>query len=112
MARLKHKGYSGSVPTILAGATRLPGSKVCQPFFSFPPLKKKHEPRNSLNDLFLGGGGVLSLAWVELSLFLAKLHFTYNIEFLNGDRLDLHRDSWFETLWSKPELYVRVSPRI
>lgn len=86
-------------------------------FFFFSPLLlsymlplNKHELNDNLF-LCVCVFWVTSLAWVELNLILAKLHFTYDIEFLNGDQLDLHRDSWIETLWSKPELRVRVSPR-
>lgn len=74
------------------------------------PLNK-HELNDNLFFVCVCVFWVPSLAWVELDLILAKLHFTYDIEFLNGDQLDLHRDSWIETLWSKPELRVRVSPR-
>lgn len=42
---------------------------------------------------------------------IAKLLFTYDLELLNKD-LDWHRDSKMATLWQKPELRVRVSPRV
>lgn len=51
------------------------------------------------------------LAWMELNTVIAKLLFTYDLELLNKD-LDWHRDSKMATLWQKPELRVRVSPRV
>lgn len=52
-----------------------------------------------------------SLVWIELHTILAKLHFSYDLEFLNTD-MDWHRDSRMQTLWKKPELKVRVHPRV
>ena len=52
-----------------------------------------------------------SLAWMEMGTILSKLLFTYDLELLNQD-LDWHRDSRMATLWQKPELRVRVIPRV
>ncbi|KAK4210840.1 cytochrome P450 [Rhypophila decipiens] len=61
----------------------------------------------------LGARGCLgrNLAWMELGTILAKLHWSYDLEFLNDNELDWHRDSRMATLWVKPELMVRVRPR-
>lgn len=52
-----------------------------------------------------------SLAWMELTTVLAKLLLTYDMKLLNSE-LDWHRDSRMATLWQKPELRVRVIPRV
>ena len=52
-----------------------------------------------------------SLAWIELSTIIAKLYFTYDLELVNKD-LDWQRDARMKTLWKKPELRVKVIPRI
>ena len=51
-----------------------------------------------------------SLAWMELDTVLAKLHWKYDLTLLNPE-MDWQRDSRMQTLWKKPELRVRVSPR-
>ena len=51
-----------------------------------------------------------SLAWIELSMVLAKLIFNYDLQLLDQG-LDWHRDSRMATLWQKPAMRVRVSAR-
>ncbi|KAL4788259.1 benzoate 4-monooxygenase cytochrome P450 [Aspergillus varians] len=51
-----------------------------------------------------------SLGWMELQTIMAKMIFRYDLELLNKD-LDWQRDSRMHTLWEKPPLMVRVSPR-
>ena len=52
-----------------------------------------------------------SLAWMELDTVLAKLHWKYDLTLLNPE-MDWQRDSKMHTLWKKPELMVKVSPRL
>ncbi|KAL4961628.1 cytochrome P450 [Aspergillus stella-maris] len=75
-------------------------------------LEKKHSDVLEASQPFsLGPRGCLgrNLAWIELSTVLAKLHFTYDLEWINRD-MDWHRDSRMATLWQKPDLIVRVHP--
>ena len=51
------------------------------------------------------------MAWIELRIILAKLHWTYDLELLDLG-LDWHRDSRMQTLWKKPELRIKVTPRV
>ncbi|KAL5041782.1 hypothetical protein BDW71DRAFT_217423 [Aspergillus fruticulosus] len=51
-----------------------------------------------------------SLGWMELQTIMAKLIFSYDLELVNKD-LDWLRDSRMHTLWEKPQLMVRISPR-
>lgn len=88
MAQLKHKGCPGSILASFSGAKCLPGSKVCQHFFyisfflscqlndlhtiaSFPSMNMSLMIYPSFLSFC-----VPSLAWVELSLVIAMLHFT------------------------------------
>ena len=48
---------------------------------------------------------------MELDTVLAKLHWKYNLTLLNPE-MDWQRDSRMHTLWKKPELMVKVSPRL
>lgn len=52
-----------------------------------------------------------SLAWMELTTVLVKLLLTYDVKLLDTE-LDWHRDSRMATLWQKPELRVRITPRV
>ncbi|KAH0035830.1 benzoate 4-monooxygenase cytochrome P450, partial [Aureobasidium melanogenum] len=52
-----------------------------------------------------------SLAWTELNLAMCKLHYKYDLELVNAD-LDWHRDSKMHIVWHKPEMMVRVRPRL
>ncbi|KAG9527480.1 benzoate 4-monooxygenase cytochrome P450, partial [Aureobasidium melanogenum] len=52
-----------------------------------------------------------SLAWTELNLAMCKLHYKYDLELVNAD-LDWHRDSKMRIVWHKPEMMVRVRPRL
>lgn len=47
---------------------------------------------------------------MELQTIMAKLVFSYDLELVNKD-LDWLRDSRMHTLWEKPPLMVRISPR-
>ena len=51
-----------------------------------------------------------SLAFIELRLVLAKLHFTFEAELVNND-VDLERDSKMFILWNKPPINVRFTER-
>lgn len=51
-----------------------------------------------------------SLAWIEMKTIIAKIIYSYDMELVNRD-MDWHRDSRMHTLWSKPELIVRVEAR-
>ncbi|KAI0146309.1 putative cytochrome P450 [Xylariaceae sp. FL1272] len=57
----------------------------------------------------LGARGCLgkSLGWMEMRTTLAKLLWTFDLEFADPVP-DWHRDSRMYTLWKKPELHVRV----
>ena len=52
----------------------------------------------------------LSLAWIELSMVLCKLLWTYDLQLVSKD-VDWLRDSRMAMLWQKPELRVRVKRR-
>ena len=45
-----------------------------------------------------------------MTTVIAKFLLSYDLELLN-EELDWHRDSRMATLWQKPELRVRVTPR-
>lgn len=51
-----------------------------------------------------------SFAYVEMSLILAKLIFTYDMELLDED-LDWEGQSHMHVQWWKPDLQVRFTPR-
>ncbi|KAJ5870148.1 benzoate 4-monooxygenase cytochrome P450 [Penicillium solitum] len=51
-----------------------------------------------------------SLAWLEMRVTLAKLHFSYDFTPVN-ENIDLQQDLRMHLLWKKPELRFRVSPR-
>ena len=54
---------------------------------------------------------ISSLGWMELRTTIAKLHFRYDLELLDAD-MDWHSASKMHTLWQKPPLGVRVTPRV
>ena len=51
-----------------------------------------------------------SFAYVEMSLLLAKLHFSYDLELVDKN-LDWERQSHMHVMWWKPSLKVRLRPR-
>lgn len=51
-----------------------------------------------------------NLAWIELSLLLSKILWTYDIELLNKD-VDWLRDSRMAMLWDKPKLMIKTTRR-
>lgn len=51
-----------------------------------------------------------SLAFIELRLVLAKVHFMFDCELINKD-VDLERESLNYILWQKPDINVRFVPR-
>ncbi|ORY66218.1 benzoate 4-monooxygenase cytochrome P450 [Pseudomassariella vexata] len=60
----------------------------------------------------LGPRGCLgkSLGWLEMRLFLAKIHYKYDLELVDP-ALDWHAQSEMHTLWQKPALKMIVRPR-
>ena len=54
---------------------------------------------------------VASLAWMEIRTTLAKLTFKHDLTLLDQD-LNWFNDSRMHTLWEKPHLEVKVTPRI
>ncbi len=50
---------------------------------------------------------IYSFALVEISLILAKLHWTYDLELLDKD-LDWEGQSHMHVMWWKPALNVRL----
>jgi hypothetical protein len=53
---------------------------------------------------------VSSLAFIELRLVLAKVHFMFDCELVNKD-VDLERESRNYILWQKPNILVRFVSR-
>lgn len=51
-----------------------------------------------------------SLGWTELMTTMAKMIYTYDLELVDQE-LDWHGDSRMHTVWEKPALMVKVSPR-
>ncbi|OJI83695.1 hypothetical protein ASPTUDRAFT_170703 [Aspergillus tubingensis CBS 134.48] len=51
-----------------------------------------------------------NLAFIELRLVLAKVHFMFDCELINKD-VDLERESLNYILWQKPDINVRFVPR-
>lgn len=51
-----------------------------------------------------------SLGWTELMTTMAKMIYTYDLELVD-QKLDWHGDSRMHTVWEKPSLMVKVSPR-
>lgn len=51
-----------------------------------------------------------SLAFIELRLVLAKMHWSFDLGLVNED-VDLERDSRMYILWNKPPVRVRFSER-
>ncbi|GAT24546.1 cytochrome P450 monooxygenase [Aspergillus luchuensis] len=51
-----------------------------------------------------------NLAFIELRLVLAKVHFMFDCELVNDD-VDLERESLNYILWQKPDINVRFVPR-
>jgi len=51
-----------------------------------------------------------NLAFIELRLTLAKLHWKYDLELINKD-VDLELDSRMYLLWNKPQLKIHVRER-
>ncbi|RHZ44868.1 uncharacterized protein CDV56_103910 [Aspergillus thermomutatus] len=72
------------------GANNLDQLEASQPF--------------SLGPRFCLGRG---LAWLELRLTLAKLHYQYDMELVDED-VDWHHDVAMHLLWDKPKLMMRV----
>ncbi|KAF2677430.1 benzoate 4-monooxygenase cytochrome P450 [Lentithecium fluviatile CBS 122367] len=52
-----------------------------------------------------------SLAWMELHTCLAKMYYRYDFELLSA-KVDWQKDSEMHLLWKKPNLFVRVHPRL
>jgi hypothetical protein len=50
------------------------------------------------------------MAWIEVRILLAKLLFMYDMEIVDKT-LDWEAEQKCFTLWQKPDLYVRVTPR-
>ncbi|KAF2261871.1 cytochrome P450 [Lojkania enalia] len=48
-----------------------------------------------------------NLAWVEMNFIICKLMWSFDFELVNAD-MDLHRDSFIDTLWNGAPLYLRV----
>lgn len=50
------------------------------------------------------------LAWLELRLMFAKLHYKYDTELVGG-HVDWNRDVEMHLLWKKPSIVTRLTPR-
>jgi hypothetical protein len=50
------------------------------------------------------------MAYIEVRLLLAKLIFAYDMEIVDKT-LDWEAEQQCFTLWQKPDLFVKVSPR-
>ncbi len=59
----------------------------------------------------MGGLTNISLAWMEMRMTLAKLHYKYDLELLSTD-VDWLKDSGMHTLWQKPALSVKVTASV
>ena len=51
-----------------------------------------------------------SVAWTQTRLFIAKLVWSFDMEFVPGYDVDWERDLRLYTMWQKPELHVRFVP--
>ncbi|KAL4799279.1 benzoate 4-monooxygenase cytochrome P450 [Aspergillus venezuelensis] len=105
---------AGTIVSTNPVAAGLSSSNFTDPYEFRPErwLENRHSDILEASQPFsLGPRGCLgrNLAWIELSTVLAKLHFTYDLEWINRN-MDWHRDSRMATLWQKPDLIVRVHP--
>jgi len=51
-----------------------------------------------------------NVTWLESRLFLAKLLWTFDIELVPGQTVDLERDLRMYAMWERPDLFVRFVP--
>lgn len=51
---------------------------------------------------------VISLAYLEMRMVLAKMFWQYDLAWFNSDEIDWERDTKGYTLWEKPDLRVML----
>ncbi|KAF1847369.1 benzoate 4-monooxygenase cytochrome P450 [Cucurbitaria berberidis CBS 394.84] len=101
------------VSTSPVGASLDPAN-FSEPFTFKPKRWLTESPKDVLEasqPFSLGARGCLgkSLGWMEMRTTLAKILWTFDMEFADPVP-DWHGDSRMYTLWSKPQLHVRVKP--